>query len=177
MPTLLNFMAFQIGWFSCVIGAANGLPWLGTTISVGVIAWHLTRAATPRRELTLVLLSGLIGLVLDSTLVSLGLIGYPSGTLIDGMAPHWIVAMWMIFATTLNVTFRWLKGRWLLAAVLGALAGPLAYFGGASLDAAEFIGNTTMALSAIAVVWAVGMPLLLWLSNRYDGMASAVSDG
>jgi hypothetical protein len=176
MSTLSNFAAFQIGWFSCVLGAANHRPWLGTTVSAGLIAWHLTRVAAPRSELTLVLLSGLIGLVLDSTLVGLGLIRYASGAVIEGLAPHWIVAMWMIFATTLNVAFRWLKRRWLLAAALGAIAGPLAYFGGASLDAAEFIGNTTMALSAIAVVWAGGMPLLLWLSDRYDGMASAATD-
>ena len=176
MSALANFLAFQIGWFACVLGGANDLPWLGTTVSAGVIVWHLTRAAAPRRELTLVLLSGLIGLVLDSALVSLGLIRYASGTLIEGMVPHWIVAMWMIFATTLNVTFRWLKQRWRLAAVSGALAGPLAYFGGARLGAAEFIGNTTMTLSAVALVWAIGMPLLLWLSDRYDGFANMAAD-
>lgn len=171
MSPLTNFVAFQIGWFACVLGGAHHWPWLGTAVSAGVIAWHCRRARAPGRELKLVLLSGLVGLVLDSSLVSLGLIRYVSGTLIEGLVPHWIVAMWMIFATTLNVTFRWLKRRWLLAAVLGAAAGPLAYFGGARLGAAEFVGNTPTALAAIAVVWSIGMPLLLWLSGQFDGIA------
>ena len=30
--TLINFASFQAGWFSCVIAAANGLPWLGLLV-------------------------------------------------------------------------------------------------------------------------------------------------
>ncbi len=171
MSTLSNFLAFQLGWFACVLGAAHQQPWLGTAVSCGIIVWHLMRARSPGRELTLVLLAGLLGLAMDSVLVSLGLIRYSSGTLIEGAAPHWIVAMWMLFATTLNITFRWLKSRRLLAAALGAVAGPLAYFGGAGLGAADLVGNMTLALSAVGVVWALSMPLLMWLSNRYDGVA------
>jgi hypothetical protein len=29
MRLLVNFVAFQLGWFACVLGAAQGLPWLG----------------------------------------------------------------------------------------------------------------------------------------------------
>lgn len=174
MAVLTNILLFQFGWFSCVLGAARHLPWVGTLVSVGIIAWHLSRSALPRREAALILLAGAIGLLLDSVVVHRGLIAYTSGTLAAGLAPHWIVAMWMIFATTLNVSFRWLKGRWLLAAALGAAAGPLAYLGGARLGAAEFPGGGVAPLLAIAAVWAIAMPLLLWLSDRYDGVTTTV---
>lgn len=174
MPVIANFLAFQLGWFSCVLGAAHGIPWFGTIIAIALVAWHLARATAPRSELRLILTAGLIGLALDSIPVASGLIHYVSGTLLPGAAPHWIVAMWLIFATTLNVTFRWLKRRWLLAALLGAVAGPLAYYGGAALGAAEFPGSDpALALAVIAIVWASAMPLLMWLSDRYDGMVTA----
>ena len=64
-----------------------------------------------------------------------GWLEYPSGILLSNTAPHWIVAMWVLFASTLNVSLRWLRGRWALATLLGAVAGPLAYYGGAGLGA------------------------------------------
>ena len=118
MSWLGNLIAFQLGWFACVLGGAEGWPWLGTAVALLLIVAHLARAAVPFLELALVLSVGLVGAALDSLLVILGLLHYPSGTLIEGMAPQWIVAMWMLFATTLNITLRWLKGT-------GPRGGPL----------------------------------------------------
>jgi hypothetical protein len=36
-----NFVAFQTGWFACVLGAANGMPWLGVIVAVLVVGWHV----------------------------------------------------------------------------------------------------------------------------------------
>lgn len=164
MPVLVNFAAFQLGWFACVLGAAHGLPWAGTGVALAIVAWHLTRAAQPRAELVLVLIAAGIGALWDSGLSALGWIRYPSGVLIEGTAPYWIVAMWMLFATTLNVSLAWL-GRYLpLAAVFGALGGPLAYLGGAKLGALTF-GAQEAALVALALGWAVLTPLLLRLAR------------
>ena len=175
MATLINFIIFQIGWFACVLGGANHWPWLGTAVAGVLIAFHLWRVAHPRPELTLLLIAGAMGLVFDSLLVTLGLVHFPSGTLIEGMAPHWIIAMWMMFATTLNITFRWLKGRLVLAAILGAFAGPLAYYAGAELGGVSFPQPRT-SLLALALVWGIAMPLLMVLSDRFDGTAETARE-
>ncbi|MFZ0468432.1 MAG: DUF2878 family protein, partial [Thiogranum sp.] len=47
-----NALAFQLGWFACVLGGANQLPWAGTLVAVLIAAWHLSRAQRPGRELT-----------------------------------------------------------------------------------------------------------------------------
>ena len=78
-----------------------------------------------------------IGLVWDSALASLGWIRFTSGTLVEGAAPPWILGLWALFATTLNRSLAWLHGRYALAAVLGAIAGPLSYWAGARLGALE----------------------------------------
>jgi hypothetical protein len=82
-----------------------------------------------------------------------------------------MVAMWGLLAIALNVTMRWMKKRWLLAAVLGAIAGPMSYAGGVRLGAAHFI-DATAALATLAIAWALLMPLMMWLSDRFDGVAT-----
>jgi len=165
---VVNFVAFQVGWFACVLGGAHQFPWLGTLMVSIIIAVHLSRASQPRAEFLLILLAIVIGSVWDSFLVWRGWLEYPSGTLIPDTAPHWILAMWGVFATTLNLSLRWLKGRWLIALLSGAIAGPLAYYAGASLGGVVFTEQTT-ALIALSLGWAVLMPLLMALSQRLDG--------
>jgi len=172
MTVIVNFIAFQLGWFACVLGAAHGMPWAGTGVALAIVAWHLARADEPRLELVLVLIAAGIGAVWDSGLAALGWIRYPSGVLIEGTAPHWIVALWMLFATTLNVSLAWLKRSVPLAVAFGALGGPLAYFGGAKLGALE-LAEQGAALAALALGWAVLTPLLLQVARRYDGYRGA----
>ena len=171
---IINAAVFQIGWFCCVLGGANNLPWLGTLTALLIVAWHLGQAPRPRDELLLILSAGAIGACWDSLLVYAGLLQYPSGTLIAGTAPHWIVAMWLLFATTLNVSLRWLKHRPLLAAAIGAAAGPAAYFAGYKLGGVQ-IPEMTSAMTALALGWSVFMPLLMWLSNHLDGTKQRTS--
>jgi hypothetical protein len=166
---IANVLLFQGGWLCCVLAGANHLPWLGTLIAVLIVTWHLGNAVDPRRELALVLLAGAIGAVWDSALVYAGWLSYPSGTLVEGTAPHWIVAMWLLFATTLNVSLRWLKQRNLLAAALGAISAPAAYYAGHRLGGVE-IPDMTTAMVALAAGWALFMPALMSLSNRLDGI-------
>ena len=170
MPLIVNLIAFQINWFACVLGGAYGLPCLGVGTAAAVIAAHLAWAAHPKPELILILTAGAMGLVADSLLVSLDLLRFTSGTVIEGMAPYWIIAMWMAFATTLNVTFRWLKGRVGLAALLGAAGGPLAYYGGSKLGGVSLL-SPAESLVALAITWGLAMPTLVALAARFDGTA------
>ena len=81
-----------------------------------------------------------------------------------------MVAMWMSFATTLNVSLRWLRKRTTLAVVLGAIAGPLAFYAGAELGGVTFLDQRS-GLMALAIGWAVMVPMLSILSTRLDGIA------
>jgi hypothetical protein len=173
---LANFILFQIGWFACVLGGAHDVPWLGTGIALAIVAWHIGRAVRPRGELILVLMSAGIGAVADSALVAIGWVRYSSGTIIAGTAPVWLVAMWMLFATTLNVSLRWLRRFPLAAIAFGAIGGPLAYWGGARLGAMEFAAPVA-ATTALAVGWGALTPILVRLAQRFDGYAPVAVAG
>lgn len=168
MHALINFVAFQVGWFSSVIGAAREMPWVGPLVVLVVAAIHLGQARQPRLELGLIVACGIIGLCFDSMLVALGWVAYPSGYFASSLAPYWIVTLWMLFATTLNQSMGWLKGRLSLSAFLGAVAGPMSYIAGQKLGGMEFVAPA-YALAFLAAGWAVVMPIVVTLAERLNG--------
>lgn len=169
MTLLLNFVAFQIGWFAAVLGAANGMPWAGPLVIAVVIAFHLATVRRPSSELALILLCGAIGAVMDSLFVAAGLVSYPAGLIVPNAAPYWIVAMWMLFATTLNISLGWLKPRKVVGAIFGLVGGPLAYYTGYKLGGIRF-DDFALAMAALAIGWAAVVPLLLVLAERFNGV-------
>ena len=171
MAFVANFLLFQFAWFASVLGAANGMPVAGPAAVLLVVTVHLRIAERPASELMLVCACGLFGALFDSLLVSSDWVAYASGMFAAGLAPYWIITMWMSFATTLNVSLGWMHGRPLLAAAVGFVAGPLTYLGGAKLGGIQLV-DQAMALAALAVGWGLMMPLLLNLSRKLDGMSS-----
>lgn len=167
MNFALNATAFQAGWFACVLGAAYGWPWAGVAAAAGLVAFHALRAPRPRQELKLVAVAVLVGALWDSLLVAAGWIDFAPDAFAQNLAPYWILAMWALFATTLNVSLGWLRRRLALAVLLGALAGPLAYWAGANLGALE-LRQPAVALGALALGWSAILPGLLLLARRFD---------
>ncbi|MEJ2440127.1 MAG: DUF2878 domain-containing protein [Gammaproteobacteria bacterium] len=174
MPNLINFILFQIGWFACVLSSAAGHPSLGALIAGAIIAWHVWQARRPSQEISLILVAMLIGMLWDSLLVWQSLLDYHSGILATNTAPYWIVIMWALFATTLNLSLGWLKQHLLLASLLGAIAGPLAYYAGARLGALS-VPQPLPAYLALAIGWAVFTPILSRLSRRLNGYANRLT--
>ena len=165
---MINVVALQLAWFACVLGAANDLPWLGVPAVAVVLLIHANLVVEPLKEMRLVLFALVLGAVFDSLLMASGWISYRNGIIMPGLAPVWILAMWAQFATTLNVSMAWLKGRPLLAALTGAVGGPMSWIAGAKLGAIELI-EPTEAVIALAVGWAIAMPLLMAVADRYNG--------
>ena len=82
-----------------------------------------------------------------------------------------MVALWMLFATTLNLSLAWLKRHLFVAVLFGAIGGPLAYLGGEKLGALNF-ESPTAGLIALAIGWALLTPLLAMIAQRFDGFVS-----
>lgn len=171
----LNLLLFKIAWTTTAMCAARGLPWIGVLTIAAVTAFHLVRAKDASKEVTLILIAAGIGLVWDSIPVAMGWISYPSGMVFSNVAPYWILALWILFATTLNVTFDFLKGRPWLAAVLGVIFGPVSYWTGVALGALEFV-EPRAAVIALGVAWGILMPLLMLLAERFDGVELSAAE-
>jgi len=166
---ITNLLLFQLGWFACVLGGAYDQVLIGSMIAIAVIAYHLYRATDAAQELRLLSLALIIGLVFESIVTAQGLARYSHGQVFDLIAPLWMILMWPLFATTLNLSMRWLKGLTpLLIALIGALFAPLAYYAGNRLGAVEY-DNLMLSMAIIAIAWAVLFPALVTISLKLDG--------
>ena len=167
MALLVNFIGFQVGWFACVLGAANDKELLGMIIALGVIIYHVVTQGDLRKELKLILVALAIGLLWETWVLNLDILRYPSHPESLFWAPSWLVMMWALFATTINLSMGWLKGRWILSVFMGAVFGPLAFIGGEKLGAVVFL-DSTLSIITLSVGWGLLMPLLLWIAERIN---------
>ena len=150
MFKLYNFVAYQLGWFAVILGAASGHAWAGTAVALLVTVVHLWMRRDPL-ELKLVGVAAVMGLVLDSALAASGQVRFASAGSLP-IAPFWMFALWITFATTLNHSMLWLMRRPVVAAIGGAVFGPLAYLAGAKLGALT-LPSPVIALPLLAVAW------------------------
>lgn len=170
-----NFILFQIGWFACVLGGAHQLGIAGSLAALLISTIHLWRAQQRWAELRLQGIALLIGLVFESALVLSGLTVYSNGMIFGQLAPHWMLMLWVLFATTLNVSMRWIKDLhpgWI--ALLGAILAPLSYLAGSRLGSVTF-PEPLLALGAIAAGWAILLPLLAEAAKKLNGVAAGQS--
>ena len=165
---IINFILFQIGWFACVIGAAKQMPWLGVVVVFAIVAWHLSQAKNAKPELTLLAIALAIGGAFDQAMLSSGLISYQAHGWSNALTPAWILALWAEFVTILNVSLKWMRNKHLVAILFGAIGGPLAYIGAEKLGAVT-LNNLPTTYIALGLGWAIITPLLLKLSERFDG--------
>ena len=169
----INFLLFQLGWFACVLGGAYDQVIIGCLVAMSVIAFHLYQAARPTREFSLLAIALIIGLIYESLMVSLALARYEHGQALSSIAPLWIILMWPLFATTLNLSMRWLKNLApLLIALIGAIFAPLAYLAGERLGAVVY-DDIILSMTVISIAWALLLPIMVTISLRFDGYSDA----
>jgi hypothetical protein len=171
----INALAFQAAWLGSISGAAGGWPLLSAIPGVVAGAVHLMTAPIGAREWRVLAAVAALGSVWEVLPAALGLIDYRGGIAALGGLPLWIVGLWLAFATTLNVSLRWLRERTALAASLGAVGGPLSYAAAERVGALTFI-EPTRALGMQAAGWAVLLPLACALARRFES-AGAVATG
>jgi hypothetical protein len=165
---LMNFIAFQTCWFACVLGAAAGMPYLGPAFAAIWLPVHiLATKSWFLVELKLILVAGVVGYLLDSILVLGGWMSFPAHTQLGAPSTLWMVTLWLGFAATLRHALGWLRGHYVLGALLGALLGPFAYWSGSKLGAVV-LTDTVPSLLAVGVEWLVAMPLLLIVAAHLE---------
>lgn len=136
---------------------------------VPVLGVHLTLAKNRSGELKLLVGAGILGFLFDTTLVATGVFMPVAYLLPKTFSPPWMVALWLNFAATLNVSLAWLREeRYQLAAAFGAIGGPIAYYSGAKLGATEMLPSQGGML-VLAIGWGVMTPVLAWLARALSG--------
>ena len=170
---IANFITFQAAWFAAVLGAAHGMPWLGVVAVPLALALHLALSPDWRPELLLALAAAVTGFVFDSILIAAGMFSPVPYILPSPFSSLWMVMLWVNLATTMNVSMGWLRGRYVLGLVFGAIGGPLAYYSGAKLGAMTRLPDPR-GLLGTGIAWAIALPLLLVVNERLQKRAKGM---
>lgn len=177
---VLNAVAYQLVWFATVLGAGRGLWWPGPLAVLVFAALHLgvmvRNRDVRRRDLALVAAAVACGLVIDGVLSGSGAVVFAAASpaLPPGGAPLWMLTLWAAFALTLRHSLRAVTARPVLAALLGAIGGPLAYLGAArATGAVSFPEPSGATLAMLAGGWCVALGLLALLASRPTHAAPA----
>ena len=160
-----NALLFNLAWFLCV-SFGNAVAVLTCVV---VLFLHFRYISKDIKELLMLVQVVMIGVLVDGLLITSGvLINADDSLLSELIAQIWMIALWLLFATTLNHCFVWLQSRLLTAALLGAIAGPFSYWVGTNLSSLSFALPLMNSLLIVGLVWALVFPLCLLLAKRYN---------
>jgi len=161
----IHFAGMQGAWFAAALLAPT--PWhlLGALANGIVLAVHLATSGALRRELIRAAIALTLGLAIELVQQHVGGLRAQHAGLLP---PLWLLSLWPVFASSMmrGHSLAWLSTRPVIAAVLGALVGPLSYSGGARLGGLELDG--VRSLVTISVCWAIAMASLSLLARRLE---------
>lgn len=164
---ILNVVLVQLGWFACVLGESYGYPATGPVFVLLSIFFQFRKFAGDGRIFTYFAQIALIGFISDLIIILSGSLFF--GGCCTGLPfayPYWMIALWISFSTTYFSSFEWLRQRYFLAAIIGFLGGPLAYFAGMKLNALYLGDNILYSLTIIGIIWGIAVPLMGFIHLR-----------
>jgi hypothetical protein len=164
----LNFLLYNLTWVVAVVGASKGQPLLGPIVAGAFVVIHLLILKDHwKNELQFIIATVLIGSLLDSPLSRYGYVVFnaPDPSIV-GSYPIWMSSLWAGFAATLSLSLSWMKGRYLIGALFGAIGGPASLYAGVRLGAANFQGDELNILLFSAFEWSIAIPVVLYLHKK-----------
>ena len=169
MINFYNAILFYSIWWGCVLGVKYSYSFLGPVLALFLGCIHFKFISSEfnlKGELNIIAYGGLLGLTVEFLYLHCGLLNY-NGYIFENsfFPPMWIICMWLAFSGTLNHSMSWMKGRWVLMIVSGALFGPLSYMAGINFGIISFNYNLYASYLAISLVWAISIPGLYIINN------------
>lgn len=154
----MNAAAFQLGWFVCIL---LGTPY-ALVFTLAAFFLHFRFAPVDRRDWLSVCVAVPMGVLHDNLLWYFGVLDF--GAVSNwGVAPFWLVFLWSLMALTFNHSLKWFYSRPWLLAIMGAIGGPMAYYGGIVLSGAQWGIEPILGWSMLAFIWVWLLPLHRWL--------------
>lgn len=164
IPVIFALVAFDVLWAVTMFGAGRAWWPVGPVLIAISMLVQLRPSPSPRREALVILVGAAIGAASDALLLSLGQLAYTDPSRVQFAIVF--LALWVNFGTTLRPALRWMWHKPLLAALLGGIGGPLAYFAGDRIGAIDLAEPTWRTLLFVSLQYAVLTPLWMLLADR-----------
>jgi len=158
---LINAIGFQLGWFVCVLlGTAFALVY-----TLVALFLHFRWGPARPEDWLAVALALPMGVLHDNLLGYFGVLDYSAASG-SQLAPYWLLCLWVLMALTFHHALHWFYQRPWVLAVMSALGGPMAYFGGVMLSPVEWGVLPWQGLVVLVIIWVWLLPLHRWLVHK-----------
>ena len=116
---IYDLIGFKICWIICAFSTTWGMPYLGPIVTLIFILLHLVIVKFNLRDIKIISLAILLGLIIDSLFFNFNFIKYEGGIIFNHfkLAPLWILSMWGGFAVTLLYTLDSIKSRYIISGI------------------------------------------------------------
>jgi hypothetical protein len=149
--TIRNLGVFQGLWFLLVLG--------GDAYAIFALGWflfHYVSYSEPQ-EKRLLPIYAVLGILMDGCLKAFGVYQFSNDA---WPIPLWLLALWLIFPTTLSHGLRWCWSGKLLILIASAFGAALTYVGGATLGDLEFPFGEPVTVMTLTACWALYFGLI-----------------
>lgn len=176
---ILNYVAFQVCWFSLLMFENFGLFVFFIFINLHfVLIYYIDGLKHIKLEIITLLIVSLLGVSLDMFLSSYNILKFKN--LVSYQLPFWYIAFWPLLATTLNHCFYLFHRLNILTlGIIGAISVPIIYSGAEQVSSSFSLGTPReISLLAIGAVWFFILPLIIKLTVILKNMIlDSYSDG
>jgi len=166
---ILNFALFQAGWFAAALMQDSSV-W----IMLALVALHFSISPSKLADIKLLLMLLPIGLTLEAIMISLGFVTFNSAFAL----PIWMILLWCLLILSFNHSLKWFRDiPWGWQVLLSGGFGSASYFAADKFGALS-IGEPVLLYGiAIAVVWAIQLPVMLYITKQLSaGEISCVNN-
>lgn len=171
-----HYIAYYVAWLLGVSMPAHQEGGWAVVVVLGItaiqLAWQVWIDKRVHGLLRMVAVFTVIGSIVDSVVMNMGLIVFRDNPWAPFCSPPWMIALWINFAVVYYAVMHILWGRYLYLGLMSALAFPLVYLAGERLGAVTFPLGDESAL-IYGALWLVLMPLCDYWSRKqgvcYDG--------
>lgn len=153
--SVVRYLGFFAYWYLLLEAAATGRDLLAVALGLLLAAAALAFSRIRRADVKLLVVVLLLGPLVDIILIAWGLVNYHGWTVNPHLPPLWIYACWANFALMANHGLQDLFGRTAHAALLGLVAGPLAFGLGVYWNAAAYPHGAAMPSLVLAIGWSL----------------------
>ena len=162
---IYDLLGYKICWLLCAFCTTWGMPYLGPFATFFFILIHLYIVNFSKRDIQIIFLAILCGLIMDSTFSFLSLVNYEGGILTDFyLAPLWILSMWAGFSVTMLYALDSIRYNYVYSFILGFIGGPISYSAGVKIGSLTITSTSSYLLLAIG--WGLVIPFLFMIINK-----------
>lgn len=154
---------YYVGWFGCIyLGKFELSPWsfVFPLFLTGLLFyWKKIEV----KLLGLLLAMAFLGVIFDSFMAIKGYVVFAQPE--SFFIPQWLLAIWWLFILLIPVMVSVFFQRLWLAALLGAIFGPLSYASGAAMQVLYLQGSE--ATGFYAAFWGLYFPVVIFVAGRF----------